>query len=99
MCIGASLNLLTRKAQGRADGRGLEEPGGDGLRYYGPQAKGSRVVAVTADWLMESVTTCQCRHVVVVAADVMEMGQLCCRRAPPGPWGGRALGPGWGSGL
>lgn len=61
------------------------------------QEQGSRVVAVTADWLMGSVTT-QYRHVVVTAV-VMEMGQLCCRRAPPGPWGGRALGPGWGSGL
>lgn len=26
-----------------------------GLRYYGPQAKGSRVVAETADWLMGGV--------------------------------------------
>ena len=38
--IWASLNLFTRKAQGRADGRGgLEEQGRDGLRYYGLQAK------------------------------------------------------------
>lgn len=38
--IWASLNLFTRKAQGQADERrGLEERGGDGLRYYGPQAK------------------------------------------------------------
>lgn len=61
------------------------------------QEQESRVVAVTADWQMESVTT-QYRHVVVTAV-VMEMGQLCCHRAPPGPWGGRALGLRWGSGL
>lgn len=62
-------------------------------------SKGSRVVAVTAGWLMESGTTRHWR--VVVTAVVMEMGQPCCRRVPPGPgpWSGRALGPGWGSGL
>ncbi len=59
-------------------------------------SKGSRVVAVTADWLMKSVTT-QSHHVVITA--VTEMGQLCCRRLPPGPWSGPTLGPGSGSGL
>lgn len=32
-------DLFTRKAQGRADGRGFKEQGGGGLRYYGLQAK------------------------------------------------------------
>lgn len=93
-----SLNLSTRKAQGGADGRGLEERGGGRAEVLWAASKGSRVVAVTADWLMESVST-QCRRVVVIAV-VMEMGQLCCRRVPPGPWwSGRALCPGSGSGL
>lgn len=50
---------------------------------------------MTADWLMEKRDNTVC-HVVVTA--VTEMGQLCCRRAPPGPWSGLTLGPGWGSG-
>lgn len=94
--IWASLNLSTRKAQGRADGRGFRGAGSGWTEVLWAASKGSRVVAVTADWLMKSVTT-QYRHVVVTA--LTEMCQLCCRRAPPGPWSGRTLGPGWDSGL
>lgn len=95
--IWASLNLQTCKAQGWADGwGGLEEQGGDGLRYYGPQAKEAEWQQWQADWRMKSVTT-QSHHVVITA--VTEMDQLCCRRVPPGPWSGPTLGPGSGSGL
>lgn len=38
-------------------------------------------------------------RVVGVTVVAMEMGRLRYLLAPPGPWSGRALGLGWGSGL
>lgn len=83
------VRLMNRKGGVRRAGRRWAE-------VLWAASKGSKVVALEAAWL-NKIRATRNRHVLVTA--VMEMGQLCRHRPPPGPWSDRTLGPGWGSGL
>lgn len=73
-----------------------EQEGGTG---WGIMGRKQRKQSSSSDsWLAdEKATRRSVRHVVVTA--VTETVQLRCCPVPPGPWFGRTLGPGWGSGL